>query len=435
MKKISLKTQEFKVLGLSSLGGTLEFYDFIIFVFFTQYIASAFFPKGIGEFWALLNTYGVFAIGYLVRPLGGIVMAHFGDKLGRKNMFMLSILLMVIPTFALAFIPGYETLGVLAPILLILIRIFQGIAIGGELPGAWVFVREHCQENQKALFLSCLNSAMALGILLGSVVFLLINAFFTPEQIAAYAWRIAFFLGGIFGIISVYLRKFLQETPVFKHMQKESSLSSFPLRDLFKEKNIFKALFSSMLMTWVLTGCVVVLVLLMPKFMPGILNLSPIEGSYLQILGILGIGLGGVFIGYLVDRFGLFKICVLLSLAFVLFSCLYFYALYELKNLILVCILYTSVCFLAGINVFAPILMSEVFRAKIRFSGISFSYNIAYAISGGITPQLVFWLHTLAIQNENPFLYGMSMYMIFLAFCAIFAVFVVKDQIKLANHF
>ncbi|ECK8320336.1 MFS transporter, partial [Campylobacter jejuni] len=291
MRKSKFGTKEIKILGLSSLGGTLEFYDFIIFVFFAEYIANVFFSKGMSEFWALLNTYGAFAAGYLARPLGGIVMAHFGDKFGRKNMFMLSILLMVLPTFVLAFIPGYETLGFLAPVLLILIRIFQGIAIGGELPGAWVFVREHCQEKQKAFFLSCLNSAMALGILLGSIVFLIINAFFSIEEIAAYAWRIAFFVGGIFGIISIYLRRFLQETPVFKQMKKESSLSSFPLKDLFKEKDIVKNLFSSMMMTWVLTGCVIVLVLLMPKFMPSILNLSGVEGSYLQILGILGIAL------------------------------------------------------------------------------------------------------------------------------------------------
>ncbi|SUW97723.1 proline/betaine transporter [Campylobacter jejuni subsp. doylei] len=102
--------------------------------------------------------------------------------------------------------------------------------------------------------------------------------------------------------------------------------------------------------------------------------------------------------GYLVDNFGLFKICIFFSLTFVFFSFLY-----ELKNLVLVCILYSIVCFLGGINVFALILMSEVFRAKIRFSEISFSYNIAYAISGGITPQLVFWLNTLASKNENPF--------------------------------
>lgn len=137
--------------------------------------------------------------------------------------------------------------------------------------------------------------------------------------------------------------------------------------------------------------------------------------------------------GYFVDKFGLFKICIFFSLTFVFFLFLYFYALYELKNLVLMCILYSIVCFLGGINVFAPILMSEVFRAKIRFSGISFSYNIAYVISGGITPQLVFWLNTLASKNENLFLYGMSIY-IFLALLAICTVFMVKDKIKFDNH-
>lgn len=106
-----LSRGELKTLGLSSLGGILEFYDFIIVFFFAKIISQHFFPAGIGEFWAMLNTYGTFAAGYLARPLGGVVMAHFGDKFGRKNMFMLSIALMVIPTFSLAVIPTYETIG------------------------------------------------------------------------------------------------------------------------------------------------------------------------------------------------------------------------------------------------------------------------------------------------------------------------------------
>ncbi|MBC2801533.1 MFS transporter, partial [Campylobacter jejuni] len=121
------------------------------------------------------------------------------------------------------------------------------------------------------------------------------------------------------------------------------------------------------------------------------------------ILGILGIALGGAFMGYLVDKFVLFKICIFVSLTFVFFSVLYFYALYELKKLVLVGIVNAIVCCVDGINVIAPIEMIEVYRAKVRFSGVSFSYNIAYAISGGFTPQLVFLLNTLAIKNENPF--------------------------------
>ncbi|WP_039872554.1 MFS transporter, partial [Helicobacter canadensis] len=118
MAKMQLKRSEIKILGLSSLGGMLEFYDFIIFVFFTNVISSLFFPSTLSPFWTTMNTYGAFAAGYFARPLGGIIMAHFGDKIGRKKMFMLSILLMVIPTFALGLMPTFESIGYAAPIIL-----------------------------------------------------------------------------------------------------------------------------------------------------------------------------------------------------------------------------------------------------------------------------------------------------------------------------
>ncbi|EAJ1270301.1 MFS transporter, partial [Campylobacter lari] len=186
----TLKRKDYKTLSLSSLGGALEFYDFVIFVFFANYISRNFFPNDMGDFWKLLNTYGAFAAGYLARPLGGIVMAHFGDKFGRKKMFMLSILLMVLPTFSLAFIPTFESIGYLAPIFLLLVRIAQGVAIGGELPGAWVFVKEHAPDGKDGFCISAINASMAFGILLGCAVALVINHCFEQESIYDYAWRI-----------------------------------------------------------------------------------------------------------------------------------------------------------------------------------------------------------------------------------------------------
>ena len=222
MAKMQLKKSEVKILGLSSLGGMLEFYDFIIFVFFTNVISSLFFPSTLSPFWAAMNTYGAFAAGYFARPLGGIIMAHFGDKSGRKKMFMLSILLMVIPTFVLGLMPTFESIGYVAPIVLLIVRILQGIAIGGELPGAWVFVYEHSNQHSLGFHLGIFTSAVVSGILLGSIVTLAVNMSFTQEEIKEYAWRIPFVLGGIFGIISLFLRKFLNETPVFQENAKFS---------------------------------------------------------------------------------------------------------------------------------------------------------------------------------------------------------------------
>ena len=227
-----LSRGELKTLGLSSLGGILEFYDFIIVFFFAKIISQHFFPAGIGEFWALLNTYGTFAAGYLARPLGGVVMAHFGDKFGRKNMFMLSIALMVIPTFSLAVIPTYEAIGYAAPIFLILVRICQGIAIGGELPGAWVFIQEHAPQGHKNKFIGILTACVTGGILLGAIVALAMNTIYTQAELSDWAWRVPFVLGGIFGLISIYLRRFLQETPVFKKMRESKALAKFPLAEV-----------------------------------------------------------------------------------------------------------------------------------------------------------------------------------------------------------
>ncbi len=142
-----LNRQDFKTLSLAALGGALEFYDFIIFVFFATVIGDLFFPADIPDWLRQLQTFGIFAAGYLARPLGGIIMAHFGDLVGRKSMFTLSILLMALPTLAIGMLPTYETLGIAAPLLLLLMRVLQGAAIGGEVPGAWVFVAEHVPLN------------------------------------------------------------------------------------------------------------------------------------------------------------------------------------------------------------------------------------------------------------------------------------------------
>ncbi|AJC85604.1 metabolite/H+ symporter, major facilitator superfamily [Campylobacter sp. RM16704] len=414
MSKI-LRKNNLKTLFLSSLGGTLEFYDFIIFVFFASYISRNFFPSDLSDFWKLLNTYGAFAAGYLARPLGGIVMAHFGDKFGRKKMFMLSILLMVIPTFSLAIVPTFEDIGYFAPVILILVRIAQGIAIGGELPGAWVFIKEHAPQGKDGLYISAINASMAFGILLGCIIALMINYYFSQEEIYEYAWRIPFAIGAIFGIVSVYLRKFLEETPVFKLMQETNNLEKFPLRTFFKEKDVLFNTISSMFLTWMLTACVVILILLMPNFIPEVLTLNKTDAIYIQMMAIIILSCGTLMAGLWVDKFGFLPTAFIFSIGFSISCFFYFYFFYE-EILHLSIYFYFISSFFGGINALAPILMCKIFKPNIRFSGISFSYNIAYAIAGGFTPQLVFALHSLAIKPENPFIFGIFIYILILSF-------------------
>jgi len=414
-----LSRGELKTLGLSSLGGILEFYDFIIVFFFAKIISQHFFPAGIGEFWAMLNTYGTFAAGYLARPLGGVVMAHFGDKFGRKNMFMLSIALMVIPTFSLAVIPTYETIGYAAPLFLILVRICQGIAIGGELPGAWVFIHEHAPAGHKNAFVGFLTGCVTGGLLLGSFGALLMNFIYTPAELSDWAWRVPFVIGGVFGLISIYLRRFLQETPVFKKMRESKALAKFPLEEVVKTSRF--GIWISMFITWVLTGCIVVFILLMPGFVGGVLGFSPFETTYFQMGGLVCIVSSCWLTGRLADKHNPSTLCILFSAGFAVSSVAFFSLLYTAAPVVSEVVLaYFATCFFAGIMNFCPIFMCDVFPARIRFSGISFAYNIAYALSGAFTPQLSFALHAYAKTHPDTLgAMGLSAYIVFLALVSI----------------
>ncbi|ANE35684.1 major facilitator superfamily transporter [Campylobacter iguaniorum] len=409
---------DIKILGLSSLGGMLEFYDFIIFVFFASYISHLFFPATLDPFWSLLNTYGTFAAGYLARPLGGIIMAHFGDKNGRKNMFMLSILLMVIPTFALGLMPTFETIGYVAPVFLVLVRLLQGIAIGGELPGAWVFISEHALKNRFYYSVGVLTSAVVAGILLGSIVTMIVKNVYSDADIQGGMWRLPFIIGGIFGVISIYLRRYLSETPVFKQMQEMNDIEKMPIKTVIKYHKLDNLM--SMLVSWVLTGCIVVMILLMPNFMPGAFEKSEIEVGrittiYMQMVCIVLMCAGCFIYGKFSDKFGVSKATIGFSGIFIVAVFAYFYALYNGAGFNIVLTFYLLAGFFGCIGPCgAPFFMIALYPNKIRFSGISFSYNIAYAIAGGVTPPFA-----VAMVHKFDPMY-LAYYMVLLGFVSIF---------------
>ncbi|HXA48447.1 MAG TPA: MFS transporter, partial [Burkholderiaceae bacterium] len=222
----TLNAQDYKTLALASLGGALEFYDFIIFVFLANAIGQLFFPPTVSDWLRQLQTFGIFAAGYLVRPLGGIVMAHFGDMRGRKNMFTLSILLMAAPTLAIGLMPTYQTIDIAAPLALLLCRMLQGAAVGGEVAGAFVFVSEHVPLRRAGFAGGMLTAGLTVGILLGSMAATWLHASLSPQEVLAWGWRVPFLVGGIFGVGAMVLRRWLQETPVFAEMQKTKTLAA-----------------------------------------------------------------------------------------------------------------------------------------------------------------------------------------------------------------
>ncbi|MFH7527275.1 MFS transporter [Aeromonas sp. A5] len=381
-----LNRQDYKTLSLAALGGALEFYDFIIFVFFAVVIGELFFPADIPEWLRQFQTFGIFAAGYLARPLGGIVMAHFGDLIGRKRMFTLSIIMMALPTLLIGLLPTYAALGIAAPLLLLLLRILQGAAIGGEVPGAWVFVAEHVPARRIGLACGTLTAGLTAGILLGSLVATAINRSMSPSDVSEWGWRLAFVLGGVFGIVAMYLRRWLHETPVFAEMQANKSLAEeLPLKTVLREHK--GSVVVSMLLTWLLSAGIVVVILMTPTYLQKVYGITPAEALTANSLAIVALTLGCIAYGRLIDSLGS-------GLTFMLGSLLLAgstYAFYHglLAGMAQLVPLYMLAGFAVGIVGAVPYVMVNAFPAVVRFSGLSFSYNVAYAIFGGLTPMLV----------------------------------------------
>lgn len=381
-----LSRQDAKTLGLSALGGALEFYDFVIFVFFASVVGALFFPSDMPDWLRQVQTFGIFAAGYIARPLGGIVMAHFGDLLGRKKMFMMSILLMAVPTLAMGLMPTYETIGIAAPILLLFFRMLQGAAIGGEAPGAWVFVTEHVPKSRISFACGTLSSGLVSGILIGSLIATAINAIFTQSEIHDYAWRLPFIIGGIFGFITMYLRRWLQETPVFTEMQELEALSEeLPLKTLLKSH--WSSILVSMAVTWLLTAAVVVTILMTPTLLQKLAGLDPQTSLMANSLAIICVIVGCLVAGLLADRFGNGPILALFSIGLGVSYWVFYNTM--LVDTTLLYPLYCLVGFFVGLTGVVPAVAVKSFPAAIRFTGLSFSYNVAYAIFGGATPMVV----------------------------------------------
>ncbi|UYU31388.1 MFS transporter [Siccibacter colletis] len=405
-----LNRQDYKTLTLAALGGALEFYDFIIFVFFAAVVGELFFPPDIPEWLRQLQTFGIFAAGYLARPLGGIIMAHFGDKVGRKKMFTLSILLMALPTLAIGLLPTYATLGILAPLLLLAMRLLQGAAIGGEVPGAWVFVAEHVPARRIGIACGTLTAGLTVGILLGSVVATVINTSMTPQTLHDGGWRIPFLLGGVFGLMAMYLRRWLRETPVFIEMQQRKALADeLPIKTVVM--NHKKAVAVSMLLTWLLSAGIVVVILMSPVWLQKQHGFAPALTLQGNSIAIVMLCIGCLLAGLAADRFGASKTLIVGSLLLAVCSWMFYhYAGTHPEQLFL---LYGLAGLSVGVVGAVPFVMVRAFPAGVRFTGISFSYNLSYAIFGGITPILVTGL--MAVSPLAPGWYVLALSLVGLA--------------------
>lgn len=415
-----LNCKDLKTLVLSSLGGTLEFYDFVIYALYIDTIVKPLFlPHTLSPLTLDLFAWGIFAAGYLVRPVGGIIMAHFGDKVGRKKMFTLSVAMMALPTFIIGILPTYETIGIMAPLLLLIMRMLQGAAIGGEMPGAWVFIAEHVPKQRYGLGVGTLTSGITGGILLGFIVTIIIDLCFTNQNILDYAWRIPFIVGGIFGVISVYLRRFLSETPIFKELAARKAIEkNIPVVTVLKKHKT--ACMIVALLTWSLSTAIMVGILITPgRIVGGMYHFANLDWRIGGCIAALTLTIGCIISGWLEDKLGTTK-TVILSWGGLAIVSIYFYS--SLSPDISLCKLY-SIWAIFGLFIgsiaMTPIIGTRTFPPAIRYSGLSFSYNLAYALFSAITPTLtIYLLSPDHLLGQYSYL-GAGIYISFVALIAV----------------
>ncbi len=377
----NLDARERKIVRLAALGGMLEFYDFIIYGIFSVYFAEQFFPSD-NHLISVVKSYVVFVLGYIARPIGGVLFSHLGDEHGRKHVLIITIILMGASSLGIGILPTYAKIGIAAPFLLLFLRLLQGLALGGELPSTYVYISESIPQKRGGAFGVTMLGVNS-GLLLGMFSNQLLNFILSPEEISAYGWRIPFIFGGLLCIISYQIRKTLQETEAFKKIHNKPAFPFFYLlRHHFPQVLIGSAI------TGVMSGLVVVTIVFMPTYLKEMLhvntNLIAYSMLFMMICNVVTIYYTGRLANHINPRAIL--ACVLL-LSLILVPCSYW--LISHKHLpLFVGLVFLGI--LEGMSaMLVPLIICELFSAPIRLTGVALCYNVGFTIFGGMAPVII----------------------------------------------
>ncbi|MBS0027119.1 MFS transporter [Chitinophaga sp. 22321] len=470
-----------QVIMASSAGTLIEWYDFYIFGSLSAIIAEKFFPPSNPQL-AYIATLATFAVGFIVRPFGAIVFGRLGDMVGRKYTFLLTLLIMGGSTFAIGLIPSYHTIGILAPILVLILRLAQGLALGGEYGGAATYVAEHSPDDRRGYYTSFIQTTATLGLFVSLGVILLTRMLMSPEDFNNYGWRIPFLLSVLLVIMSYYIRIRLQESPLFAQMKKEGKTSANPIKESFANKENLKlvmiALFGAAMgqgVVWY-TGQFYAL-----SFLQKTMNIEFVQSNIIIAIALL---LGTpffIYFGSLSDRIGRKKI----MLTGMLLAALAYYPIYQAMDNIgnvklkqeqtelfriessstkndagelvnkttrvhsytdgsilketadkkelsvsrlnityLVLLIFIQVIFVT--MVYAPIaaFLVELFPTRIRYTSMSLPYHIGNGVFGGLLPTI----STILVTNTGNHLAGLIYPIGVAVICFIVGIIYLKDK-------
>ncbi len=384
-----------RIVLLASLGGTLEFYDFVIFGVFARDIAQAVFPAT-DPLVSLILSFATFAVGYLARPIGGIVLAHYGDRYGRRAVFLWSVFIMSGATLGMGLVPTYAQWGVAASLLMVTLRLIQGFCLGGELPGALTYVVETAPRIAPFVC-GVVFACVTMGVAVATGVSLSVRTFMDPALVPVYGWRIAFILGGLGGVLSFVLRRSLEESPEFERMR--SLAARQPFRELLKTNRAHVLVGCALLAG---TGCFNGLFFShLPAYLSGVLQYDPRQAVLSQTVGVIASSIGILATGWLGDRIPpryLLRAGVGLLLVFAF----PFYAALESRAINL-----TLICTLAGLaagltNGSFAVLLTDLFPTRVRFTGVALVFNVSFTLFSGTAPLVATSLISETGQATSP---------------------------------
>jgi metabolite-proton symporter len=388
-----------KVVAASMAGTTVEWYDFFLYGVAAALVFPAVSFPASDPAVGTLASLGTFAIGFIARPVGGLVFGHYGDKIGRKKLLVISLLLMGAATFAIGLLPGYATIGIWAPTLLVVLRLIQGFALGGEWGGAVLIVSEHGDPARRGYWASWPQAGVPLGQLLANGLLFLLAAVQTDEAFAAWGWRIAFLASALLVLIGLWIRLAVEESPVFKEAQAHAAeraaagkKDSMPILEVFRRypREVLTAMgarfaenVSYYIFTIVISTYATQRLGLSSRFVLG----AVLIGAVVHLITI-------PIWGALSDRYGR-KPLYLFGAAGVGVWAFAFIWLVDTRSFALIAIAVVVGLVLHG-AMYGPqaAFLSELFGTKVRYSGVSIGYQLASIFAGGIAPLVAVYLYT-----------------------------------------
>ena len=415
-----------KAVVATAMGNAMEWFDFGIYSYLVVIISQVFY-SGIDESYQLIFGFGTFAVAFLVRPIGGVVFGRLGDKLGRKKILALTLIMMAIATLSIGFIPSYESIGIWAPILLLLARLVQGFSTGGEYSGAMTFIAESAPDKRRGLMASGLEVGTLVGYIAGSGVVTLLTYMLGDQTMLDWGWRIPFFIAGPIGIIGLYLRNHLEESPAFAKMEEqkeeaeaEAASASVSLKDMLIYHR--KPLIIAIILVFFYNVIDYTVLTYMPSHLSDVLGYGNTKGLLL-ILIVMFIMIPIVLImGHFGDRIGNKRIIIGSLIGVVVLSVPAFMLIETGSNLLVFFGLLIIAVLLSALQGTMPSQLPSLFFTEVRYSGLSITYNVSASLFGGTAPLLIAWLINVTASTFAPAFY--------LVFAAIIGIIVVSIYVE-----